>query len=333
MVTALLAFTLAFQKPATPPQSVPEPPRGPRQALPWRWREVRTGARPAARTGARMVYDGARDRAVLFGGVGVYSTPDRGEHRDTWEWTGARWLRRDSRQAPPHRHRHAMVVDSRRGRVVLFGGEGSSSSDLRGDTWEWDGDQWTERTMTSAPSPRADAAMAYDSARGVVVLFGGETARGREDDTWLYDGAAWRQATPARRPPARDGAAMAWDPRSRRVLLVGGSGRTDTWTWDGESWEPVPAAGAEPLTLLLTPALIYDPLRERMVLFGADTVQTWEFDGARWLPSVVTVPFTPRGYAAVAYDSRRRQFVVFGGGTTRALNDTWIAESAGERGP
>ena len=70
-----------------------------------------------------------------------------------------------------------MVYDTRRGVMVLFGGE-QLNEDLeyrsKGDTWEWDGVNWIERTF-SGPTPPARAwhQMAYDSKRGVTVLFGG----------------------------------------------------------------------------------------------------------------------------------------------------------------
>ena len=43
----------------------------------------------------------------------------------------------------------------------------------------------------TAPSPRYDAGMAYDAARGQVVLFGGQDAFSFFGDTWTWDGAAW----------------------------------------------------------------------------------------------------------------------------------------------
>src|SRR5206468_3249290 len=41
-----------------------------------------------------------------------------------------------------------------------------------GETWEWNGTAWIQRSVSS-PSPRYDHAMAYDAPRGVTVLFGG----------------------------------------------------------------------------------------------------------------------------------------------------------------
>jgi len=44
------------------------------------------------------------------------------------------------------------------------------------------------------PSARIGHAMAYDSARGVTVLFGGLDRSGAHcDDTWEWNGEIWRQ--------------------------------------------------------------------------------------------------------------------------------------------
>jgi hypothetical protein len=57
--------------------------------------------------------------------------------------------------------------------VVLFGGYDSTNECLFDGTWTWDGTTWTKQAPAVHPSPRADAAMAYDAATGTAVLFGG----------------------------------------------------------------------------------------------------------------------------------------------------------------
>src|SRR5206468_11025348 len=90
-----------------------------------------------------------------------------------------------------------------------------------------------------SPSARWASAMAYDSARGRTVLFGGTNAADL-DDTWEWDGSQWLRATPAVSPPARRQHAMAYDIARDRVVLFGGFGGgnrfADTWEWDGSQW-------------------------------------------------------------------------------------------------
>jgi hypothetical protein len=81
-----------------------------------------------------MAYDAVRARVVRFGGW-TYPQPV-GELDDTWEWDGTRWTQRAPAANPPGRRAHAMTYDSRRSRVVLFGGWLGSGPGFS-DTWEY----------------------------------------------------------------------------------------------------------------------------------------------------------------------------------------------------
>ena len=98
---------------------------------------------------------------------------------------------------------------------------------------------WTLRS-SGGPSARHAHALAYDSARGRVVVFGGLSGSTRLDDIWEWDGTSWTEKHPdAPTPSARHSHAMAYDSARGMVVLFGGnaSGReADTWEWDGTSW-------------------------------------------------------------------------------------------------
>lgn len=172
--------------------------------------------------------------------------------------------------------------------------------------------------------------MAYDAARGVVVLFGGLDG-GRETgqllgDTWEWDGSAWtRVATSG--PSARLGAAMVHDPRRGVVFLFGGSDgtfRDDTWEWDGALWRQVASGGPRARS---RHALAHDSARGRTVLFGGLPVrgnETWEWDGSRW-QQVATMGPSERSRTAMAFDPARGRTVLFGGldAGNQPLGDTW----------
>src|SRR5436305_1709799 len=70
---------------------------------------------------------------------------------------------------------------------------------------------WTQAPTLLAPPPRVGAAMAYDPAHHVTVLFGGFGAQSTLGDTWLWDGLIWHAVQPSISPPARGAAAFAWD--------------------------------------------------------------------------------------------------------------------------
>src|SRR5262249_6849335 len=112
-------------------------------------------------------YDSVRQRVVVFGG----DTPTSTALNDTWEWDGKLWLkRRPSGALPPPRYSHAMTFDVARGGMVGFGGVGASGAGLH-DTWEWDGEAWTERLPTHVPGPGWGLTLTFDPSRNVSVLF------------------------------------------------------------------------------------------------------------------------------------------------------------------
>jgi hypothetical protein len=62
---------------------------------------------------------------------------------------------------------------------------------------------WTQKLPAKSPSGRHGHAMAYDSAHGQVVLFGGLGADNTVlSDTWTWDGSNWTQKI-ARQQSAR----------------------------------------------------------------------------------------------------------------------------------
>jgi hypothetical protein len=80
------------------------------------------------------------------------------------------------------------------GGILLFGG--SDGVNTLGDSWKWDGASFTKLAI-SGPPARLSAAMALDSKRGKVVLYGGQNAAGAAlADTWEFDGAAWTRIVP-----------------------------------------------------------------------------------------------------------------------------------------
>ena len=227
---------------------------------------------------------------------------------------------------PPVRYFHAMAYDAARQRVVLFGGAGNMTG--YGDTWEWDGSDWTQRIPATSPSARSYHAMAYDAARQRVVLFGGTSMLGFENDTWEWDGKIWTQRKPAVSPPARNLHAMAYDSARKFIVLFGGNGCSgnDTWEWDGNNWTQ-----RKPTTIPLcrvAHAMAYDAARQRTLLFAGYTsvvtyADTWEWDGKDWTQRTPATHPSARGDHGLVCDWFRQRVILFGGANPRMFNDTW----------
>ena len=83
---------------------------------------------------------------------------------------------------------------------------------------------WTQHNKgVWSPPARYSPAMAYDSVRQRVVLFGGRGSSWLFGDTWEWDGSSWTLRTPTTSPRARLGCAMAYDSERRRQVLLGGT--------------------------------------------------------------------------------------------------------------
>jgi hypothetical protein len=105
------------------------------------------------------------------------------------------------------------------------GSGGHNLSTLISETLVWDGINWVRKSPGTSPPARYHHAMAFDAARGQIVLFGGLGPSGPMNDTWVWDGANWVQKFPDTSLPAREHHAMAFDGARGEVVPFGGVGR------------------------------------------------------------------------------------------------------------
>lgn len=162
---------------------------------------------PSPREGAALACDAERNVLLLFGG----STASGASLADTWIFDGNDWTSLSPPHVPPARTSAGMAFDERRARVVMFSGGdpdvwewdgsdwsarvapspwwtgGSMAYDRRRErsmSWngiatpfgvmsEWDGDLWLPWTSLPQPGTRESQALAWDEARGAVLLFAG----------------------------------------------------------------------------------------------------------------------------------------------------------------
>jgi Concanavalin A-like lectin/glucanases superfamily/CARDB/NHL repeat/Galactose oxidase, central domain len=199
------------------------------------WAPIDTLTAPSPRNGARMAYDRSRQRMVLFGG---YYGPGGLFFDDTWEYSDGQWTQRTPTHHPPARESSTLAYDARRGVVVLFGGGRDAGSTVYGDTWEWDGTDWTQRLdLPASPPARWAHSMTYDEGRQRIVLFGGLTGvTDGFNDTWEYDGQTWTQVRALHGPSARWDAGLAYDVLNRRTVLFGGMYWDGGFGWWDDTW-------------------------------------------------------------------------------------------------
>jgi hypothetical protein len=246
---------------------------------------------PGGRTMSAMVYDEARAQMVLFGG-----RDDSGHYfSDTWTFDGTQWQLLTPQHQPPARFMHALGYDRARKKVILFGGVTATSYygpfTALGDTWEWDGTDWTQLSPMTSPSPRFGIKLAYDAKHAQLVTFGGGTHPEyglpsqnnlwSANDTWTFDGAEWTEAASGAGPPDdRMMYGMAYDPVREVVMMFGGLSdygyqlRDDLQEWDGAQWTTRSPALPGPFVAGMD--MVYDAARADFVIFGGnDDVPSW----------------------------------------------------------
>ena len=257
------------------------------------WMQLTPKTAPSPRDYHAMVYDLNRKKIVLFGGW------DGSRYLgDTWEFDGVNWTSIQPAGSPGSRYASDMAYDPVRKRVVLFGGH--DGTNYLNDTWEYDATKgtWTNVTpATQNPPVRSRHAMAYDAARGHVVLFGGlddgsaalqdpnigRRANRTLGDTWAWNGKAWTLLAGAGTTfHGRCQFDMAYDPISRKIDFFGGfmfsNIRRDHGQWDGRAWSELMTLQTPPLSCTSAQgpyevgrsdhAMTYDAARGQMVLFG-----------------------------------------------------------------
>jgi hypothetical protein len=178
---------------------------------------------PIQRQYPSLAFDSKAGKLMVFGGR---SSVDNLYKQDIWEWAGTDQVlnpRTTGGLKPDARYQSAMVYDSKRDRLLLFGGYGTTSYD---DLWSWSSEtsEWTLISVPGArPSARYGHWMFYDAVRDKVYVFG---QNGSGYQNWEFDPAlnAWRDRT-VTSPPAgvsRSYFDVTFDSNRGKIVMLGG---------------------------------------------------------------------------------------------------------------
>jgi hypothetical protein len=232
------------------------------------WTEEHPAHHPDSRSGASMAFDQASGQMIMFGGYG--------HNRDeTWAWDGEDWTQLFPADSPLGRFHSAMIFDPSLGKILLFGGNGGGGVFDQGDTWTWDGNNWTELHPADSPSARSGAAMFFDPSSGDPVLFGGSYGT---DETWAWNGVNWVQRNPATKPPGAYGVGGDFFSPGGYGLIFGGMSVGETWAWEADNWDELSVAGPPARRNI---AMTFMPSAGEMVMFGGYSGQA-EYWNQTW---------------------------------------------------
>ena len=190
------------------------------------WSQLaRDEAGPSRRYGHSAIYESARDRMVISHGF-----TNAGRFDDTWAFDLGTNSWRDispPNNRPLRRCLHHAAYDPGAGQMYLYGGCASGLGPCPlGDLWSFDlnTNRWTDRSGSQPAPPRQHYAMAFDTGRNRLVIFGG-SGTGLLNDTWEFDRAGlWCQPPIGGAAPApRERHEAVFAPDQGAIFFFGGS--------------------------------------------------------------------------------------------------------------
>jgi hypothetical protein len=302
---------------------------------------------PSGRSDTKLVYDPVSTLDILYGGStaldpGTKVPYDLG---DTWEWNGDRWRQRITVHSPGPRSAHALVYDSNRSRILLFGGRFTTPTTALqtnyNDTWFFKNGDWTKIDTPNAPPVRAAAGAAFDPIRDRMIVYGGFqiSTDGKQTliplhDTWEFDGTTWVQ-----RPgegPKISKPILTYDAAHNQVILLGldeaSATKTDTLmyiynsaagTWTQTKPDGLPVCVNQAMTA-------FDESRNKVILSGGVCAtstsgdETYEWDGTKWTKLTVTTTLDRSFGGSMTFDQTRQMLVQYGGTIAFGSVRNWI---------
>ena len=291
---------------------------------------------PGLRATHCLVYDNKNQTVILLDGTYPAIQAASG-FSEPWSWDGKNW-KQISNSGPQARYTNSTVYDSKRKRIISYGGRIGKSEIISNELWEWDGMNWI-KASDSTIGRRDHPMMAYDVERGKTIVFGGgkyPRTKTWSQDTWEWDGKKWELAHTAG-PLGRVGN-MVYDKKNKLVILFGGVGEplspngeqplyNDTWSWNGQVWNKLSDSGPPARSRF---AMCYDDNLNAVVIYGGESMKQqlsdmWKWDGKNWT-EIKLHGMSPgkRSLHAMVYDTFRRKIVLYGGNCEgKVVADTW----------
>lgn len=257
-----------------------------------------------------LVYDPDIGCFVLFGGD---MAPDSAATtNESWVFCSGTWMNATSRMnnAPSPRWGAQVAYDAAEGAVVLFGGSNGIYNFT--DTWELQGWNWSELTLSVHPGEGGFAqamSMAYDAGTDTLVWLGLSGWNIYRSEMWTFANGTWTNSTSLLPAELTDvwGVALEYDYRDGYLLGFGGACTqecdatsavyrgNETWAYHAGVWKVISAQVCPPPRA--EGRMAFDPAYGAVILFGGvgstGLDDTWAFSGGNWTefsPALSVVP-------------------------------------------
>lgn len=213
--------------------------------------------------------------------------------------------------------------------TVLFGGLNNGVAN--NDTWEFRSYVWRQVLPRTLPPvyPYPLMADAYMLTFDPVLNAG---------STWYWNGIDWTPLNRSVAPVARGGAVVADAHRQQLVFFGGDEGgalSNATWVFAQNTYQWTRRQPAVSPPARRDHGMVYDQLRQRVVVFGGRGVgglldDAWEWDGGSWRELQFSRRPVAREGHSMIFDEAERRTLVIGGNDAdgRELTDVWDMTSA-----
>ncbi len=315
------------------------------------WTQIAAGSPPPARRSASLVVDTARNRALLFGGMGA------GNFNDVWALDLATdtWSQLTPSGSPPvARFGHAAALDATGDRMLVIGGR-SGTGDLM-DVHELSlagaGTWGAIAVLGTPPSPRYFTTYGWDAVNRRLILQCGYSGTTPQRDMWYLSaagGPTWSQLPPdANAGTGRVVGGAVLDIAREELLFYGGTGVAGLTSpavsvldvSAAPAWAP--SAGPEPVGPdgRWGGLMAWDHINDRVIAWGGKDHTSyfgdvWVLDQSsltgEWTRLPVSGPQpAPRTYCAYAVDTVNNRLIIHGGGisTGSLTNELWTLDLA-----
>jgi hypothetical protein len=221
-----------------------------------KWQRLIDNTPVGRRIHTNMVYDAARNRIVLFGGMRKDSLNKSVLENDIWEWRDAQWtkVKPSSDLAPSPRFAFSMVYSSALKKSLIIGGL-SATGEPYNEMWTWDGK--TFELVSNDDLPLIETGMgnaaSLDKGKTVRLILCGRMRESspannqsnKNTATFEWNGQNWKALTLLVNPSRRENHTMVTDTNNDQIILFGGGTREedafinpeDIWVFKGNEWK------------------------------------------------------------------------------------------------
>ena len=282
--------------------------------------------RPTQRSEVYGIGDPVSNSIVVFGGNEgpvVNQRPTSVFLEETWIFEpGYGWTELNI-DMPSARSRYGAAYDPTGQRALIFGGRyrvegGSGPYDLFNELWSFDFSSRTWELIDdgTGPSARTYPSTFWDDEEQALYVWGGMVNADpmvieTNQELWRYKDGSWEQLTTSGDVPSpRTFLSETWDSQRRRMVIFAGQvgnywdlayNETYALNIDTREWTELNDGSDAPSTRM-HPHLIYDPERDRYLMFGGHTDigdgnDLWEMDpdSGEWSEIRIADEFTGEG--------------------------------------